>query len=220
MVGIRRWSLWLGLVGLLWSCSAPNPNVRVERMENGFLQVEGPLAGPFKKTEDLAANACELMTSQPGAANGSYGFEYCALFYYSSVDDAFFLSYLSDIGGSGPGGRKYCEVPRSIKDDSHRDAIVLGGAHSHPHSRKFSSEDVSESRHWRPTRFADGNTGRVWDRSLLLFFREANGTCGSYLYDNTSRMVVALRNGQWVAIGSASGTYGEIDMIEGQDWLP
>lgn len=141
----------LGLVCGLWSCSAPNPNVRVERMPNGLLRVKGPLAGPFKTTEELAAHACELMTAQPGAANGAYGFEYCALHYYSHAARGFFLSYLSDIGGNGAGGRKYCEVPRALDDESHQDAIILGAAHSHPNTRKFLSEDTSELRHWRPT---------------------------------------------------------------------
>ncbi|WP_239576831.1 hypothetical protein [Archangium primigenium] len=210
----------LGLLCGLWSCSAPNPNVRVERMPNGLLRVKGPLAGPFKTTEELAAHACELMTAQPGAANGAYGFEYCALHYYSHAAQGFFLSYLSDIGGNGAGGRKYCEVPRALDDESHPDAIILGAAHSHPNTRKFSSEDTSELRHWRPTRFMDKDTGRIWDRALLMFFREPAGTCSSYLYDNTSRRVLALRRGQWTAIGQASGPYGEVEMFQGQDWLP
>lgn len=32
------------------------------------------------------------MTRQPGASNGAYGFEYCALHYYSETEGAFFLS--------------------------------------------------------------------------------------------------------------------------------
>jgi hypothetical protein len=73
--------------GVLWmlsavlGCTAPNPNVRVRRLPDGRLEVDGPLAGPFPTLEELAQNACELMTSQPGASSGAYGFEYCALHY-------------------------------------------------------------------------------------------------------------------------------------------
>ncbi len=214
------WVFLLGLVGSTWGCSAPNPNVQVRRMEDGFLQVKGPLAGPYKTTEELAAGACEIMTRQPGASNGAYGFEYCALFYYSRTEDAFFLSHLSDIGGARDGGKKYCEMPRSLDDSEHKDAIILGGAHSHPNNRKFSSEDTSETRHWRPTRFVDGQTGRIWDRALLLLFRERTGECRSYLYNNTTRLVMALRGGRWISIGKASGFYGEVELFDGQDWLP
>lgn len=217
----RYWRLvLLLLMATPWGCSAPNPNVRVRRLENGRLQVKGPLAGPFRKTEELAAAACEIMTRQPGAANGVYGFEYCALHYYSDTAQAFFLSYLSDVAGNGAGGRKYCELPRFLDDPEHQDAIILGGAHSHPHNRQFSNEDVSEDQHWRPTRFVDEKTGHVWDRSLLLLFREKTGECRAYLYNNASRDLTALREGQWVKIGRVTGYYGDIELLEGQDWIP
>jgi hypothetical protein len=80
--GMFRRLCWAGALWLLselWGCSAPNPNVRVRRLENKLLEVDGPLAGPFKTLEELAQNACELMTSQPGACSGRYGFEYCPL---------------------------------------------------------------------------------------------------------------------------------------------
>lgn len=67
--------------------------------EASAAEVEGPMLGPFKTEEEMAEAACDRMTSQPGASNGAYGFEYCALHYYVEEDDAFFLSYLSD--GSG-----------------------------------------------------------------------------------------------------------------------
>ncbi len=215
-----RWVLLPWLLVSTWRCSAPNPNVQVRRMKDGLLQVKGPLAGPYKTLEELAAGACEIMTSQPGASNGAYGFEYCALHYYSRTEDAFFLSYLSDIGGTKGGGRKYCEMPRYLDDPEHKDAIILGGDHSHPNNRKFSNEDTSEARHWRPTRFVDAQTRRIWDRTLLLFFKERTGECRAYLYNNTTRLVMALREGRWVPIGKATGFYGEVELFDGQDWLP
>jgi len=208
------------VVGVVLGCSASDPNVRVRRLEDGRLEVDGPLAGPFKTTEELAERACVLMTSQPGASNGLYGFEYCALHYYSSQDDSYFLSYLSDIGGSRASGQKFCELPRALDDPGHTDAVILGGAHSHPHNRKFSGEDTSPKRHWRPTRMVDASTGRIWDRELLLFFREKSGECRAYRYNNTTRVVEALRDGQWTPIGEAVGEYGEVRMFEGRDWLP
>ena len=155
---MSRWLRGLFLLWLTtgcWGCSTPNPNVRVRHMPDGRLQVDGPLAGPFKTSEELAASACELMTRQPGASNGLHGFEYCALHYYSSTENAFFLSYLSDIGGSKGGGKKYCRLPMLLDDPNHEDAIILGGAHSHPHNRRFSREDLSVDSHWRPTRLLD-----------------------------------------------------------------
>jgi hypothetical protein len=217
-----RHSTWvvLWLLGGTLGCSAPNPNVRVRRMENGFLQVEGPLAGPYKKTEELAASACEIMTRQPGASNGAYGFEYCALHYYSGAEDAFFLSYLSDIGGNKEGGTKFCEMPRFLDDPKHKDAIILGGAHSHPNNRQFSRADMSVDSQWRPTRLLDKGTGRIFDRELLLLYRERSGECSAYGYNNTTRVVSALREGRWVPIGQVYNDDGDIRMLDGQDWVP
>ncbi|WNG42401.1 hypothetical protein F0U61_40345 [Archangium violaceum] len=189
-------------------------------MEDGLLQVQGPLAGPFKTREELAANACEIMTRQPGASNGAYGFEYCALHYYSGTEDAFFLSYLSDIGGTKAGGKKYCELPRTLDAPEHKDAIILGGAHSHPNNRQFSREDLSVDSQWRPTRFLDNRTGRIFDRELLLLYREKGGECRAYGYNNTARVVSALREGRWVPIGQVINDDGDIRMFEGQGWLP
>jgi len=208
------------LLGSTWGCSTPNPNVRVRRTADGRLQVDGPLAGPFKTPEELAASTCEIMTRQPGAANGAYGFEYCALHYYSGTEDAFFLSYLSDIGGAKEGGKKYCRIPRSLDDPSHEDAVILGGAHSHPFNRRFSREDLSVDAQWRPTRLLDKKSGRIFDRELLLLYREKTGECRAYGYNNTSRVVSALRDGKWVPIGQVYTADGDIRMFEGQDWLP
>ncbi|WP_434388115.1 hypothetical protein [Melittangium boletus] len=210
----------LGLVCGLWSCSAPNPNVRVERMQNGVLRVKGPLAGPFTTREELAARACDIMTGQPGAANGAYGFEYCALHYYSHESKGFFLSYLSDIGGGKDGGRKFCQMPLSVDDESHPDAIILGGAHSHPHNRQFSREDLSARAQWRPTRVFDQHSRRVFDRELLMLYREKTGECRAYGYNSATRIVSALREGQWIPIGTVYSDDGDIRLMSGQDWLP
>jgi hypothetical protein len=59
------WAVLLWLVSVCTACSTPNPHVRVRRLPDGRLQVDGPLAGPFKTREALAAQACGIMTSQP-----------------------------------------------------------------------------------------------------------------------------------------------------------
>ncbi|HYO59066.1 hypothetical protein [Archangium sp.] len=189
-------------------------------MENGLLQVDGPLAGPFKKLEELATNACGLMTSEPGASNGVYGSEYCALYYYSPPDQAFFLSYLSNIKSSLDSETKTCELPRAVNDPSHTDAIVVGGAHTHPHNREFSRRDLSIAAHWSPSRFIDKNTGQVLNRNLLMFFRERTGECRAYAYDNFTRIVSALRDGELIPIGQVKNDSGDLRMFEGKDWLP
>lgn len=208
--------LWVGG----WGCASSNPNVRVRRLPDGRLQVEGPLAGPFQTQEELAEKACWLMTSQPGAANGYQGMEYCALHYYVPEDRAFYLSYLSDVGGSPQSGTKYCEIPRTLLDPTHKDIVILGGAHTHPYNRKFSSKDMSIRTRWNPTRFYDKSTGRIWDRQLMVFFLEKTGECRAYRYNNATRIIEALREGQWVSIGKTYNDDGDIQLFEGQDWLP
>jgi|GEM_PF-1235869 len=217
----RRRAAWvlLGLLGGAEGC-ASNPHVKVQRMENGLLRVEGPLAGPFPKLEALAANACELMTNEPGASNGIYGSEYCALYYYSPGEKAYFLSYLSDIKSSLDTETKNCELPRSVEDTLHPDGIVLGGIHTHPHNRRFSRRDLGITATWNPTRFTDKSTGQVFDRNLLMFFREKTGECRAYTYNNFSRLVSALREGEWVPIAKVTNDSGDLEMFEGKDWLP
>ncbi|MGZ3460214.1 MAG: hypothetical protein ACXU86_17130 [Archangium sp.] len=212
--------LLLGLMGGTWGC-ATNPNVRVRRLDNGLLQVDGPLAGPFQKLEDLATNACELMTSQPGASNGRYGSEYCAMYYYSQEANGFFLSYLSDIRSrlNSP-DVKSCVIPTSLSDPKHEDVILLGGVHTHPHNRRFSPKDMSVAAHWNPTRLFDKKTGRIWDKTLLMFFREKTGECRVYGYNNSTRIVQALREGAWVPIGKAYNDDGDLELFEGKGWLP
>jgi hypothetical protein len=158
------------------------------------------------------------MTSQPGASNGKHGFEYCALHYYSK--GSFFLSYLSDIGGERQGGRKFCTIPRSLDDPTHEDVLLLGGAHNHPHNRSFSNTDMSTESHWNPTRLMDKSTGRVFHRELLMFIREKTGECRAYSYNNATRVVAALRVGKWVPIAKAYNDAGDIQMFDGQGWLP
>lgn len=214
------------LLGQLWQgCSTPNPNVRVRRLNDGRLQVDGPLSGPFNNLEALADSACSLMTSQPAASTGKVGFEYCALYYYSIEDKAFFLSYLSDVAGNLEGGKKFCEVPRALHELNQKTAILLGPGHTHSINREFSPGDLSKGREegWSPlgsSRFHNQETGRIWERELLLFYKEWNGVCRAYKYNYATRIVQALREGGWVPIGRVEGRNGQIHMLDGQDWLP
>lgn len=202
------------------ACSTPNPNVRAHRLPDGRVEVEGPLAGPFQTTEELAEKSCAIMTNQPGASSGAYGSEYCALYYYSRSSDGYFLSYLSDIKNRLDSELKTCVVPSSLKDQEHRDAIILGKAHTHSNNRRLSFNDMSVAAHWYPTKAVDGETGRIWNRGVMLFYREKTGVCSAYPYDNVTRLVMALRGGQWVAIGKAYDEQGNVEMLEGMDWLP
>ena len=211
--------LLLGAVELLAGC-ATNPNVRVRRLDNGALQVDGPLAGPYLRLEELAASVCELMTNQPGASNGRYGSEYCALYYHSENGGGYFLSYLSDIKNTLDGDNKSCAIPTRLQAPIHQDALTLGGAHTHPHNRQFSPRDLSDRAHWNPTRFADKNSGQVFDRKLLMFFEEPTGECRSYSYNNFSRIVSALRQGEWIPIARVYNDRGDLKMIENMDWVP
>ncbi|ATB29932.1 hypothetical protein [Melittangium boletus] len=196
-------------------------------MANGVIQVDGPLAGPFKKTEELAAHGCELMTRQPGAdaKHGKLGKEYCALHYYSTQDQAYYLTYLSDIGGDGAGGTKFCNVPGAINELNQKSILITGPAHTHPHNREFSPVDMGAARPegWSPvgpSRFVDPSTGRLWERELYAFFKDLNEVCFAYRYNYATRVVSALREGKWVAIGETKGVWGTFTPFPGQGWLP
>lgn len=214
--------LWTVLMGLLLEAllgCGTNPNVRSRRLPDKRIQVDGPLAGPFKTTEELAAQACEIMTSQGGASGGSEGSEYCAVHYYSLTEDAYYLSYLSDIRSKlDTREQKSCEMPRALNDLFHPDATITGGDHTHPSSRQFSPGDLKG--HWIPPRVADKQTGHVFQRELFLFYRERSGECRAYSYNYATAIVAALRDGKWIPIGQVSDDSGKFQMFEGKDWLP
>ncbi|WP_233591478.1 hypothetical protein [Corallococcus sp. AB011P] len=204
----------------MMGCSTPNPAVRFRELPGGGLEVDGPLAGPFESLEALAEHTCELMTGQPGASSGPYGMEYCALHYFSQKEQAYYLSYLSDLGGTRPNGDKYCFIPSSLNDPSHPDALILGGDHSHPHNRRFSPRDLSAATIRYPTRIVDQGTGKVLHRQLLMLYREKNGECRAYAFDHVNRVVSALRSGAWVPIGDVPNDQGHIELRPGQDQVP
>jgi hypothetical protein len=160
------------------------------------------------------------MTGQPGASNGVYGFEYCALIYYSHAGSGFFLSALSDIRNRLDSNVKTCLRPARLNDQSHPDAVTVGDAHNHPHNRRFSPQDLSAAARWYPDRIVDKHSGQDWHRNLMLFYREKTGECRAYTYDNASRVVSALRDGHWVPIGEVQDDIGNIKMHDGMDWLP
>ncbi|MBZ4419322.1 hypothetical protein K8638_22860 [Myxococcus sp. RHST-1-4] len=209
------------------ACSAPNPHIKVRELDSGILEVDGPLAGPFDTSEELAAHACELLGNQPGAdaGHGRLGKEYCALHYFAVETQKYYLSYLSDIGGDGPDGIKHCTVPMTINAPTQKEILILGPAHSHPHNREFSAQDMGAGRPagWSPhgvSKIQEKRTGRIWERHLYVFHKNKLGVCFSYRYNYSNRLVHALREGAWVPIGKATGKWGAFEKFEGQDWLP
>jgi hypothetical protein len=160
------------------------------------------------------------MTEQPGASNGVYGFEYCALTYYSHEGSGFFLSFLSEHRNRLDSQVKTCLRPALLNDPSHPDAVTVGDAHNHTHNRRFSPQDLSAAARWYPDRVVDKHSGQVWRRQLMLFYREKTGECRAYTYDNASRVVSALRDEHWVPIGEVYDDIGNIKMYDGMDWLP
>jgi hypothetical protein len=205
--------LWVGSLG----CGT-NPNLRAHRRDDGRLEVEGALAGPFKTREELATKACDIITSQGGATGGNDGSEYCALHYYSPSENAYYLSYLSDIKERLDTRTKSCSLPLLLNDPQHLDALIIGGDHGHPHNRQFSPKDLRIS--WHPTHAVDKASGKVFQRELWLFFREKSGECRTYSFNLVTRVISALRDEQWEPIGQSSDDHGNIQMFEGKDWLP
>jgi hypothetical protein len=53
-----------------------------------------------------------------------------------------------------------------------------------------------------------------------MFFLEGSGECKVYSYNNFSRVIAALRDGQWVPIGRAYNAFGDFELYEGKDWVP
>lgn len=216
---------WLVVMGIwalggMGGCSSPNPNVRAHRLSDGRVEVEGGMAGPFSTAEALAESACALMTRQPGATGGLHGVEYCSVSYHSQAGGGFFLSYLSDIKNRADTAVKTCVVPAVVSDRRYADAIIVWGNHSHPHNRKFSTPDLSARSHWYPVRIAEKSTGRIFERGMMLFFKEKTGECRIYRYDHAARLVSALRQGQWIPIGKVQDAAGNIELFDGMDWLP
>lgn len=211
----------LGLVSsaLVSGCSNTNPHVRLHRTPEGYLQLDGPLES-YDTLEALSESTCKILTGEPGAMNGRYGFEYCALYYYSALEGKFFLSYLSDLSNTLPDGTKTCNVPRSLNDPSHKDAVILGLAHNHPHNPALSEPDARLNSRLRPPLIAD-SSGRVWDRSTLVFFQEKDsGRCNVILFNHRTLVISALRNEKWLEIGVVVNDQGHIRLHQGMDWLP
>jgi hypothetical protein len=111
-------------------------------------------------------------------------------------------------------------MPAVLEDPSHQDAIIVGFDHTHPNNRKFSKGDLSAWAHWKPTQFNARSSSKALERHLMLFYRERTGECRAYRLEATTRVVSALRGGQWISIGEAYNADGDIRMFEGQDWLP
>ncbi|WP_235216859.1 hypothetical protein [Archangium violaceum] len=165
------------------------------------------------------------MSRQPGAdaRYGQYGKEYCALHYYSVEDAAYYLSYLSDIGGDGAGGSKYCTVPTSLHHLKEGEVIILGPGHTHSINMEMSHIDLGAGRAegfspLGPSRFFNETTKRVWDRQLYAFYRDTGGKCHAFSYNYANRVVAALREGKWIPIGKAEGYWGSFKAFDGQDW--
>jgi hypothetical protein len=157
---------------------------------------------------------------EPGRRNGgSDGSEYCALHYFSPNENAYYLSYLSDIKDR-PNSKdiKTCVIPLALNDPNHLDAIIIGIDHTHSHNRQFSAKDLKVQ--WIPSRAIDKKDEKVFHRELWLFFREKSGDCRTYSLDLATRTVFSLRDGEWDPIGQAQEATGDIQMIQGKDWLP
>lgn len=206
------------LAGWLLGCGT-NPNVRVRRMESGRIQVDGPMAGPFKTTEELAAAGCEIMTRQGGASGGPQGSEYCALNYYAPAEEAFYLSYLSDIKErQDTREAKTCSMPQALNDPARLNSIITGGGHTHPHNARFSAGDLSGT--WHPARAVAQRTGRILQRELYVFHRRGGGECTAFSFNYATRVVSALRERRWVRIGYVYDDNGNIRMDDGMGWQP
>ena len=54
----------------------------------------------------------------------------------------------------------------------------------------------------------------------MMFLKEKTGECRAYMYNNSTRIISALREGKWVPIARSYSDAGDIEMLEGRGWLP
>ncbi|WNG33726.1 hypothetical protein F0U61_08855 [Archangium violaceum] len=187
-----------------WGCTGANLGVQARRLPDGAIRYEGELAGPHDTFAQLVKTACGGLTAQrpttPGEGAPHLG--YCAGYFYSPEDKAFFISHISPMVGSPGSEERTCAIPRNLLDpDNTKEVVSLGGA-DHPPSERIPSglEERGEAR-WRPTRFFNQETLQPHDRDLLVLDLKEPGSCAVYGYDHFRRIITAQQANRFVVIG-------------------
>jgi hypothetical protein len=180
----------------VWGCASANLEVRARRSTEGAIRYEGALAGPHATFERLVEKTCSRLTASHASASSedTRPSGYCAGYFYSPEDRAFFISTVSAMAGTQEGEQRSCALPRNLLDPVNtREVVSLGGSRSLAPERPASP--------WQPTSFLNQTTQEPHDRDLLVFNLEESGTCVVYGYDHFRRLITSQRDDRFVIIG-------------------
>lgn len=187
-----------------WGCTSANLGVQAKRLPDGVIRYEGELAGPHDTFAQLVKTACGRLTAQRSTTplEGARHPGYCAGYFYSPEDKAFFISHITPMVGSPGSGERTCAIPRNLLDpDKTRELVALGGSGHPPSERIPPGQEASEEPRWRPTSFFNQETLQPHDRDLLVLDLMEPGTCTVYGYDHFRRIITAQHAGRFVIIG-------------------
>ncbi len=180
-------------------CASTNLEVRARRLPEGAIRYEGELAGPYSTFERLVEKTCSRLTASLSSVSGVgvHPPGYCAGYFYSPEDRAFFISTVTAMMGTPESEQRSCALPRNLLDpDNTQEVVSLGG------SRPLASEQPASP--WQPTSFLNQATREPHDRDLLVFNLEEPGTCVVYGYDHFRRLITNQRDDRFVIIGKVN----------------
>jgi hypothetical protein len=176
-------------------------------MPEGYIRYEGPLAGPYETYDEMADAACEHMSQPLGAGEANRALGYCALYFYSASDHAFFISHITRIEAEAPGVERSCAIPVDLLKPEQKHRVSLGGVRE---PSQGGGPEAPPS--WRPTRFLDLETQVAWDEDTLVFSLEQPGVCASYDYGYFQGEVSVRRGNKWFPLGKVFRE-GEVRML-------
>jgi hypothetical protein len=208
-------ALLLLALGGLWGCANNAGNIdfrlRPQRMPQGGVQYEGPMAGPYRSFTEMAETACERMSARPTAPNGIPPLGYCALFFNMPEDSRkWSFSHIAGMDGDAGGMERACALPEDPANPDDKSVLQLGGASDGPNQHG----DLKEL--WRPTQFLNQRTATTWDYDVMVFSLEKSGKCSAYAYIAFRRDLTALRDGEWIPIGTLYTGEGVVQVLEGE----
>jgi hypothetical protein len=180
-----------------WGCSRHvSLEVRAHLMPEGYVRYEGSLAGPHGTYDEMVETACEHISQAPSAGETRRALGYCALYFYSAADRAFFFSHITRLEAVTSGVERSCTLPVDLLSPGQKHRVSLGGIREP--SQGGGPEDPPS---WRPTRFLDLETQAAWDKDMLVFSLEKPGVCTPYDYGYFQGEVSARRGDRWFLLG-------------------
>jgi hypothetical protein len=208
-------ALLLLALGGLWGCARSASNIdfriRPRQMPQGGVQYEGPMAGPYDSFTEMAETACERMSARPTTPSGVPPLGYCALFFSMPEDSRkWSFSYFASLDGNAGSMERTCVLPEDPASPDDKSVLQLGGASDGPNEHEGLEGD------WRPTRLLNQRTATTWDYDVMVFTLEKPGKCSAYAYIAFRRDLTALRDGDWIPVGTLYNGEGIVQALEGR----